>query len=88
MGGAAKAVGSSRLAKSYTIEPEIDSYVSATKGSCSASERVNELLKIAIVQETHEKLEREAAAFFALDIGRTETKAFQKAAFRTLERDE
>lgn len=77
-----------RLAKSYTIEAEVDSYVSATKGDASASERVNELLKRGIAQEQSERLDLEAAAFFGTEADhRTGTKAFQKAARRTLERD-
>lgn len=76
-----------RTPKTFTVEPEIDAYVSATKGEHSASERVNELLKRAILLEQSEKLEREAAAFFAAGERRTETKALQKAALRTLARD-
>ncbi len=76
-----------KVAKSYTIEPEVDRYVSATKGHRSASERVNELLKRGIMQEQYDRLERDAAIFFASESGRTETKSFQKAALRTLERD-
>ena len=79
--------GTTRVAKSYTIDPDIDKYISATKGDSSASERVNELLEMAILQERVEKLGREAAAFFKGETRRTETRAFQKAAFRTLERD-
>jgi len=79
-----KAAGS-RLAKSYTIEPEVNSYVLATKGDASASERVNELLKRAIAQERYERLEQEAAAFFAAEADhRTGTRAFQKAQRRVL----
>ncbi len=76
-----------KVAKSYTIEPEVERYVSATRGQRSASERVNELLKRGIMQEQYDRLEREAAAFFASESSRTEAKAFQKAALRTLERD-
>ena len=77
-----------RVSKSFTIEPEIDSYVSKTKGNRSASERVNELLKRAILDEQHDKLEAEAAAFFAeANQHRSGTKALQKAALRTFERD-
>jgi len=76
-----------KIAKSYTIEPEIARYVSSTKGRRSASERVNELLKQGIKREQYELLEREAAAFFAREGDRTETYAFQKATRRTLERD-
>jgi hypothetical protein len=83
----ALAVGS-RLAKSYTIEPEVNSYVNATKGEHSASERVNDLLKRGIVQEQYEELEREAASFFAAEAAhRTGARAFQAATRRTLERD-
>src|SRR5882762_1259125 len=45
-----------RIAKSLTIEPEISSYVDETKGDRSASERVNELLRRAMVQEQYERL--------------------------------
>lgn len=77
----------SRIAKSYTIEPEIHRYVSSTRGHRSASERVNELLKQGIKREQYDLLEREAEAFFASKSNRREMKAFQKAALRTLERD-
>lgn len=87
MAAGSRAAGS-RLVKSYTIEPEVHTYVVTTKGDRSASKRVNELLKKAIVQEQCDQLEREAAAFFAVEADhRTETKAFQKAARHTLERD-
>lgn len=78
-----------RTAKSFTIEEDVDAYVSATKGEGSASERVNELLRRAILQEQAERLEREAAAFFAnpRNTARKETRAFQKASIRTLSRD-
>jgi len=83
----AKAVGA-RVPKSYTIEAEVDRYVVTTKGEASASERVNELLKRGIIQEQHEQLGREAAAFFAVEnTHRAGTMAFQKAGRRTLERD-
>ena len=51
-----------RTSKSFTIEQEIDEYVANTRGARSASDRVNELLKRAILQERLEKLEEEAAA--------------------------
>jgi hypothetical protein len=75
--------------KTYTIDPEIDEYVAATKGECSASERVNSLLKRAMLQERDEKLETEAAAFFATVQGkrRKSTLDFQEAALRTFSRD-
>ena len=77
-----------RMAKTFTIEPEINDYVASTKGNRSASERVNELLKRAMLEEEYEQLEVEAAAFFAdANKGRSGAKAFQKAALRTFDRD-
>ena len=78
-----------RTSKSFTIEQEIDEYVANTRGARSASDRVNELLKRAILQERLEKLEEEAAAFFsdARNAARKEARAFQKASLRALARD-
>ncbi len=77
-----------RVAKSFTIEPEISSYVDSTKGDRSASDRVNELLRLAMLQERYDRLEAEAAEFFAnATPGRTGTRAFQKAALLTFGRD-
>ena len=78
-----------RTSKSFTIEREIDKYVANTRGERSASDRVNELLKRAILQERLEKLEEEAAAFFsdARNATRKDARAFQKASMRTLARD-
>lgn len=77
-----------RLAKSFTIEPDLNEYVDETKGDASASERVNELLRRAMLQEQYEKLEAEAAEFFAdAQVDRAEAKSFQKASLRTFGRD-
>jgi hypothetical protein len=77
-----------RLAKSFTIDPDVNEYVDTTKGDRSASDRVNELLKRAIAQERYERLEAEAAQFFAgEDSNRTEAEAFQNAAIRSFNRD-
>jgi hypothetical protein len=78
----------SKLPKSYTIEPDVNNYVEATKGAQSASKRVNQLLKRAIIQEQYDQLEKEAAEFFAAQAGdRHATKSLQRAARRTMERD-
>ena len=82
-------IKSMRIPKSFTLEPEISEYVASTKGAASASARVNDLLRRAMLQEKYERLEAEAKAFFAT-VGvkeRKETRAFQRAALRTLERD-
>lgn len=78
-----------RISKSFTIEPEISEYVIKTKGDQSASERVNDLLRRAMLQEEYERLESEAAAFFRAPSAkeRKETQAYQKAAVRTFQRD-
>jgi hypothetical protein len=78
-----------RIAKSFTIDPEISEYVADTRGDRSASERVNDLLRRAMQQERYDRLEEEAKAFFS-SAGvkeRQETRAFQKAAVRAFERD-
>ena len=77
-----------RLAKSFTIDAELSDYVVQTKGRRSASDRVNELLRRAVLQEQNDRLEAEAAKFFAhAKNDRAETKAFQKASLRTFSRD-
>jgi len=78
-----------RISKSFTIEPDLSEYVTNTKGNRSASERVNDLLRRAMLQEKYERLETEAESFFASAGAkhRKETHAFQKAAIRTFERD-
>lgn len=77
-----------RIAKSFTIEPDLSTYVDETKGQRSASERVNELLRRAMLQEQYERLAAEAAQFFAeSQTGRAETKEFQRASLRTFSRD-
>jgi len=73
-----------RISKSFTIEPDISSYVDETKGQRSASDRVNELLRLAMLQEQYDRLEAEAAEFFSgTPKDRAGTKAFQKASLRT-----
>lgn len=78
-----------RISKSFTIEPNISEYVTNTKGKRSASERVNDLLRRAMLQEKYERLETEAEVFFTATGAkhRKETHAFQTAALRTFERD-
>jgi hypothetical protein len=77
-----------RLPKSFTIESEVSEYVDNTKGRRSASERVNELLKRAILDEQYERLEAEAAEFFSEPTEeRSETLAFQRESLRSLGRD-
>lgn len=82
-----------RISKSFTLEPDLSEYITNTKGKRSASERVNDLLRQAMLREKYERLETEAEAFFTLagvkreGNDRKESHAFQSAARRTFERD-
>lgn len=77
-----------RISRSFTIDPEISNYVDETKGERSASDRVNDLLRRAMIQEQYERLEAEAAEFFAeARSDHAETQEFQKASLRTFGRD-
>jgi len=78
-----------RATKSYSIDQGIHAYVVRTRGSASASERVNGLLRRAIEDEQDAELEREAAEFFSAvpQTARREAKAFERAAKRSLARD-
>lgn len=80
---------STRIAKSFTLEPEVTDYVARTKGERSASERVNQLLKRAMLQERYDRLEEGAEAFFASlkEAERKETRAVQVASIRSITRD-
>jgi len=77
-----------RQAKSFTISDEILTEIADTKGTESTSERVNELLKRALELERRERLEQEAAEFFANDRkdSARERSAFQKASIEALSR--
>jgi hypothetical protein len=80
---------SSKIAKSFTIDRDIDQYVISTRGERSASERVNEMLTNAMKQEQYARLEAEAEAYFASlkNRDRRGTRAFQTAAIRAITRD-
>jgi Arc/MetJ family transcription regulator len=77
-----------RHAKSFTISDEILTEIASTKGTGSTSERVNKLLKRALELERRERLELEAAEFFANDSTDSvrERAAYQKASKEALSR--
>jgi hypothetical protein len=50
-----------RLPTSFTIESDLCDYLDENKGQRSASDRVNELLRRAMLKERNDKLEAEAA---------------------------
>ena len=78
-----------RQSVSFTIDQLLLTYLRDTQGRRSKSQRVNELLRRAILQERYEKLEQEAAEFFASppEAARSEAKAFQDAAIKSIARD-
>lgn len=78
-----------RQAKSFTISEEILTEIASTKGAESTSERVNELLRRALELERRERLEVEAAEFFANERADSvrERGAYQKASREALSRD-
>ncbi len=85
-----KSVGSAvRKTRSFSLDPELLSAIERTKGSASASERVNQLLKYALETERKASLYQEAAQFFSsappLD-DRAERRAFQKAELKSWSR--
>jgi Na+-transporting NADH:ubiquinone oxidoreductase subunit NqrF len=77
-----------RVSSSFTIDSSILDYLQRTRSHRSRSERANELLRRAILQEQYEALEKEAAGFYApASKGeRTESKAFARASRRSLTR--
>ena len=74
--------------RSFSLDPEVVSEVERSKGSGSASERVNALLKSALELERRANLYQEAARFFrAAPDDREERRAFQKANLRSWSRE-
>jgi hypothetical protein len=77
-----------RIPKTITVEESILADLERSRGDRSTSERINQLLKLALEQEAKQTLEREAATFYSGNRNdRTERRAFQKASLRSLERD-
>ncbi|MFZ0286440.1 MAG: hypothetical protein WAL32_14515 [Terriglobales bacterium] len=77
-----------RIPKTITVEESILADLERSRGGRSTSERVNELLKLALEHEARQNLEREAAMFYSGNKNaRAERRAFQKASLRSLERD-
>lgn len=77
-----------RIPKTITLEESILADLERSRGSRSTSERVNELLKLALEHEARANLDREAAMFYSGNRNdRAERRAFQKASLRSLERD-
>ena len=78
-----------KRAKTLSLDASTVDYVQATKGDHSTSDRVNDLLRRAILDEQYDRLGREAAEFFA-HVGeeeKEESAAFQSASLKRLARD-
>jgi hypothetical protein len=77
-----------KFSKSFTIDRSILDYLQRTRSSRSRSERVNELLWRAILEEQYEALEREAAEFLAAagKTKRAKRQAFAAASHRSITR--
>jgi predicted CopG family antitoxin len=78
-----------RKVKSFTISEDILAELEVTKGERSASEHVNELLRRALELERRERLELEAADFFAKkdQTATRERNAYSNASKLALSRD-
>ena len=72
------------------MDGSILAYLQRTRSGCSRSERVNDLLRRAILQEQYEAVEREAASFFASagKAERAESRTFARASRRSITRAE
>jgi len=87
-----------KATKTFSLDRSILADVKRTKGDTSESERVNQLLRVALDLEKKAALDQEAAEFFARAnrstargrawaTDRQERRAFQKAARATLARE-
>jgi hypothetical protein len=66
--------------RSFSLDADVLSDIDRTKGSASASEHVNQLLRFALEMERKASLEQEAAEFFrTASEDRDERRAFQRA---------
>ena len=79
-----------RKTRSYSLEPDVLHEVEVTKGSVSASERVNQLLKFGLEMERKARLQAEAASFFAGEdaaASEPERRAFREASIKVWMRE-
>jgi hypothetical protein len=79
------------MTKSFSLDRAVLQEIEKTKGEESTSERVNQLLKVALEVERAKSLHRETEAFFAGPPAKAETEsrnAFRSAAIASIRRDE
>ena len=77
-----------RVTRSFSLDGAVARQIETTRGSRSASDRVNTLLKRALEAERYVQLEREAAEFFSGSKGdRDDERAFREAALKVWTRE-
>jgi hypothetical protein len=77
-----------KATKTFSLDRDILASVKRTKGAASESERVNQLLRMALDLEKKAARDREAADFFTRAArDRKERRALQKATVRALARE-
>ena len=79
-----------RSNRSVSLDKAVLREIERTKGAASTSERVNQLLKVALAVERSRRLEEEAAAFFesSSDEDAASRRAFRGASIKSLTREE
>jgi hypothetical protein len=77
-----------RATKSFSLEKEVLKAVEKSKGPVSASERVNELIKMGLELERRRTLELEAEEFFQGKEDVAERRAFQSASLKSFSRED
>ena len=72
--------------RTFRVELSILDYLQGTRGDRSLTQRANELLRRAVLQEQNEALEKEAAEFYAATgkAERAESRGFALASKRSL----
>ena len=73
--------------RSLSLEREVIQELQETKGSCSTSERANQLLRSALEAERYQRLENEARQFYGSINDREETRAFRTGAIKSWDRE-
>lgn len=72
-----------KVNKSFSLDRDLVEQLETTRGTLSASERVNALLKIGLEVERDRTLDEETQKFFASAAKDEGTKAFRDAALRS-----
>jgi hypothetical protein len=78
---------SNRQTRSFSLERDVIQELEETKGSESASERVNQLLRSALEAEKYARLEEEGRQFYGSINDREEARAFRSAAVKSWARE-